>query len=82
MMHPEPIVMTREEHMRHIASYWRQKDISRLRDECIFEDEERVIKREMYEPEPDAVDKAVMVIWSGYGLFLLLGALWIWEMIR
>ena len=82
MMHPEPIVLTREEHIRQIHSYWRQKDIDRLRDECIFEDEERVVARAMWEPEPAPIDKAVTAIWSGYICFMMFGALLLWEMLR
>lgn len=83
MMHPEPIIMTREEHLRHIASYWRQQDADRLREDVLYDDQLRHVAFAMAEPVPSYKQPAHTI-----AAFALNCMLWIpiaiigWEIFR
>lgn len=80
------ILMSRAEHLRHIASYWRQEDAARLREEVLYDDMLCAVQLAMIEPQPRRVDWsaardvacAVALNYAG----LAFGGLVLWEMMR
>lgn len=86
MTRTDPIVLTRDEHLRHIASFWRQQEADRLRDEVLYDDMLRGVQIAMHEPQPRPID------WSiardlGAALALNFAAVFfggyvLWQMIR
>lgn len=85
MRNDAPIVLTREEHLRHIASFWRQQDADRLRDEVLYDDVLCAVRHAMVEPQPRrdwsvARDVACAVALNYAGLAI--GGLVLWEMLR
>ncbi len=85
MRNDAPIVLTREEHLRHIASFWRQQEADRLRDEVLYDDVLRGVQLAMLEPQPRrdwsaARDIAAALAFNYAGIAL--GGLILWEMIR
>lgn len=86
MMHPQPIVLTREEHIAQITSYWRQKDIDRLREEVLYDDVLRGVQLAMLEPQPRPIDWTIARDLGGALLLnfaaVFLGGYMLWQMIR
>lgn len=85
-MHPAPIVLTREEHIRHLNSFWRQQDADRLREDVLYDDVLRGVQLAMLEPQPSRIDwsaardvaRALALNFAG----LAFGGLVLWEMMR
>ncbi len=70
-----PILLTREEHLRHIASFWRQQDADRLRDEVLYDD---VLPRRIDWSATRDIATTLAFNYAG----IALGWLLLWECIR
>jgi hypothetical protein len=45
------IILSREAHVEEILDFWRQKQIDRISDDIIFEEDERKVTAALIEPE-------------------------------
>lgn len=82
MRKPDPIVLSRDEHVDHIIGYWRQRQADMLTDDVLFDEQLRRVANAMAEPQPRPIDKAVVAIFSSYISFITFGGLLLWEMMR
>lgn len=81
-MRPDPIVLTREQHIAEIFDFWTQKRIDADAADVLFDAQLRQVAFAMAEQKLRPTDKAVAAFWGGYLFFLAFFGLMIWEMIR
>lgn len=86
MPNDAPIMLTREQHLQHLNSFWRQQQLDHMIDDVLYDDQSRRVSVAMAEPEPRPIDWTIARDLAGALVLnfagLAVGGLILWEMLR